>query len=126
MKKFFKNNEYQHYRIFAVVVILLFSITIYNIWRAKYNEDALKVSMKTWAVISEMNHATSKIPGSIDFFFYNAKGEKIEILNSDPIDCFNFRKEKDTIFIKYSLTDNYVAEILHCFWNGKLKDEMNK
>ncbi len=126
MKVKWKYQNYETQIIFAFVVIIISILIIYNLYSSEHKKSSLKNSFKTWAIISEMSEGTYKIPRTIDFYFLNKKGEKIEILNSDPIDCFTFRKEKDTIYIRYSLTDNYVTEVIHCFWNEKLRDDMNR
>lgn len=39
--------------------------------------------------------------------------------------CRSGIKKGDTVYIKYSLIDNDVAELINCYWNNELREDMN-
>lgn len=91
----------------------------------EYRSNALKKSKMTWAVVETVNNE-GKNAKSLDLYYFNEKNQKIELESIDPpAGCTGIIGDKDTIFIRYSLTDNGVIEIIECAWNERFRERMN-
>lgn len=89
-----------------------------------HRKQSLKKTLKTFAVVTTKPHSGARIPLSIKFRYKNRLGQSIIIARDINESCSNL-KLGDTIYIRYSTTDNSIAEIINCFWNDKLREDMN-
>lgn len=126
MKNVLKSDFILRNKAIIITMVIFLVACAYVLISENYRKNALKKSMLTWAKVVSINNLT-KMGKSLDLIYYNDKHEKIEILNIDPPrGCTGQIKVKDTIFIKYSLTNNNVIEIIECSWNEKLRKLTNE
>lgn len=89
-----------------------------------HRKQSLKKTLKTYAIVTTKPYSGARIPLSIKFRYTNKLGQGIFIDREIKESCSNL-KLGDTIYIRYSTTDNSIAEIINCFWNDKLREDMN-
>jgi len=108
-----------------VFLVLFFCISMIAVFfRDHYRHTALKNYKKTYAIITKIGFG-GKGPGNAKFVFLNDKNKLVKThYSSNLSECSNNLQTGDTIYIRYSLTDNSVAEIIHCYWNDKLRRDM--
>jgi hypothetical protein len=109
-------------KIITFLFILVAALYLYYI--DMHRKQSLKKTLKTYAIVTTKPYSGARIPLSIKFRYKNKLGQSIIIDRDINESCSNLELG-DTIYIRYSTTDNYVAEIIHCFWNDKLREDMN-
>ena len=108
----------------VIVVLFVVIFASFLIYKEKHREQALKKTLRTYAIVTKEPYYGAKIPLSIKFSYQNQQGKSKIIAREIGENCSSLKKG-DTIYVKYSLTDNGVAEIIHCYWNDKLLEDMN-
>ncbi len=109
------------------IIIFFLTLIIYLFYRDNYREECLKKTFVTYAILEDISSGSSKGAGFVEFYFKNDDNKIIHTKHIGKISiCEDIMKKGDTIMIKYSLTDNSVAEIVHCYWNEELKREIAK
>lgn len=99
-----------------ITLLLFVSIALcIHFIKEKYRTSKLKNTQETWAIyISNSN--TVGISGA-RFFFLNEKGKRINVLMNKSVKY----DVGDTVWIKYSLYDNTVAEVIDPYYMQKYK-----
>jgi hypothetical protein len=81
----------------------------------------LRRNKQTFAILDDVRN--SNRGDEIDFHFKDSNNEMIYITNyTHDFDCRN-SKIGDTITIRYSLINSNYVDLVHCYWNPKLKDD---
>lgn len=112
-----------------IIVIGLFAVLgIFLFFRDKSREDALKNTNKTWAIITQKVFCTSKGGCSIEYKFRDRGNKWVNSVYGGSMiqECHKKLKEGDTIFIRYSISDPEITELVHCYWNEKIREELQK
>jgi hypothetical protein len=110
-----------------IYILCFVFLLIYFHYQKKHNEFALNYTTKTYAILKDIHLGSSSGGARIGFYFYNEKNKRIDTEHSGNCKiCTSVMSPGDTIFIKYSVKDNKVAEIIHCFWNEKLRRLVNE
>jgi hypothetical protein len=55
------------------------------------------------------------------YYKYQTSKQILEYRNTVDVKKFNKLELGDTILIKYSIEDNEIAQIVHCYWNDDLR-----
>lgn len=108
-------------KIVIAFIAFFILIIVYVKVRDTYRENALKESSLTSATIEYMGNK-SRGPAKVNFNFVNSKGFTVNTSYYGNVNqCIENLKKGDTILIKYSIEDNEIAQIVHCYWNDDLR-----
>lgn len=109
---------------FLVILIIAIFGFILKLNSDNYKHRALGKTRETWAIVTQKPQCGRGC--LIKYKFLNDRNQFI--LSSDwggkVGDCHENRKVGDTIFIRYSISDPEITEMIHCFWNDRLKEEL--
>lgn len=108
-------------------IILLVLFTFALIIGANFLKNQEKNKLLNFKLTSATVFKKTKVylGGYTVFYNYKVKSKNFSCQNKIEIEDYNKVKIGDTVLIKYSTTDNSVAEIVNCFWNEKLREDMN-
>ena len=104
-----------------IIQIILFVIGLIAIvyFVQKKNEKKLVNSKYSFAIVSDKSKVYL---GDYEVYYkYRTNKQVFEYRNAVEIKNFNDLEQGDTILIKYSIEDNEVAQIVHCYWNDDLR-----
>ncbi len=120
-----ENNKMKNKFNSRYIVLIFFAVLIiFLIMNRVHRDHALEKALKTYAIVVVEPFRGAKIPLSIKFRYKNQNGIDNIVARQVDQDCSSL-EVGDTIYIRYSLIDNSVAEIIHCYWNDDLRKEMN-
>ncbi|WP_341899718.1 hypothetical protein [Fluviicola taffensis] len=109
---------------FLVIFTMLALGTILKFCSDNYRQKSLKKTRETWAIVTQKPQCGKGcfikykyLNNQNQFVFSSDWGGKVG-------DCHKNRKLGDTIFIRYSISDPEITEMLHCFWNERLKEKL--
>ena len=119
MEKIFRNNN-----ILFIILPLLLSVGLLVKYCDTSNRKlALKNSKRTFAIITQQplcdRGCSMKYKFMDDYGVWYNSGYQGYIVR----DCHKNKREGDTVYIRYSISDPEVTELIHCYWNEELRDE---
>lgn len=104
-------------------------VTVFIVLKCRdfYRNEALQNSTLTWAIITQKVHCSAKGACSIRYKFWVTKNKVYESRYAGEViqECRDDLKEGDTVFIRYAVSDPEVTELLHCYWNDRLRKQMD-
>lgn len=120
-------NKVKENRITFLVILAIFIVgTIIKLSIDHYKDSSLEESKETWAIITQEIQCGKGC--LVRYKFLNDKNQFIHSKYGGSVlqECNKTLKVGDTILIRYSLSNPEITELVHCFWNDRLREKLKK
>lgn len=109
--------------IFFYIGILVIILALKEL-RDNYRASVLKNSLKTYAIVVSTPSGSARGGTTMRFSFKNKLNETVKITwGGSFVKCRDNIAIGDTIYIRYSQSNNNVAEVIQFYWNDKLRED---